>query len=152
MATQTLLDAAKAARKHVYQEYLEMEYDIDAVQKDILIDDEGAFFEFLERDFNELDDEFEDSAAFTTHLYSRCFYQMFWNQLHIVMFGADAYRVFKTQRDYLLTRIVKSHDVGVEKAYCRVDHLTNLVNFSPPTGSKGQMASPEQWTQWTTDH
>ena len=30
---QTLLDAAKADRKHVYKEYIESEYDSDAVQK-----------------------------------------------------------------------------------------------------------------------
>ena len=150
-AVQTMLEAAKAARKHVVLTYLETEYDINAVQRDILIEDEGTFFEFLEREFNELDDQFEDSAAFTAYLFKR-FDQMFWNHLHAVMFGADAYRAFKTQREYLKTKIVKPHDVGVEKAFRRVDHLTNLLNFFPPTGSKGRMASPEQWETWTNDH
>ena len=72
-ATQTLQDAAKAARKHVYRERMESKYNIDAVQEEVLVDNEGAFFEFLERNFTKLDEEFEDNAAFTAHLYKLFF-------------------------------------------------------------------------------
>ena len=149
-ATQTLLDAAKAARKHVYNEHLEAEYDIDDVQAEVVVEDEEAF-EFVEGDFTELEEGFADSAAFTAHLY-KLFFQVFWNHLHAVMFGADAYRAFKVQKDYLLNKIVKPHDVGVEKAFRRNDTLTNLLNFFPPNGSRGRMATPEQWEEWETKH
>ena len=75
-ATQTLQDAAKAARKHVYEEHLAVEYDIDSVQQEVLIEDEGAFFEFISRDFTELEEGFDSSEAFTAHLF-QTFFQTF---------------------------------------------------------------------------
>ena len=60
-ATQTLQEIAEEFCKHVYQEYLENKYDIDLVEKEILIKDKGAFFEFLE--------DFVTSEEFTDHLF-----------------------------------------------------------------------------------
>ena len=143
-ATQTLQDAAQAARKHVYQEYLETEYDIDEVQREVLIKDETAFEEYISREFDELPDELpkgvDDTEAFTKHLF-KVFFQQFWNNLHVVMFSADTYRAYKTQKEYLK----KPQDVGVEAAFQRVDTLTNLLTFFPPTGSRGRMATSDQW-------
>ena len=70
------------------------------------MDDEGAFFEFVERDFTELDKEFEDSAVFIAHLY-KLFFQVIWNNLRAVLFVAKAYKAFKTQKDHLLTKVCK---------------------------------------------
>ena len=145
-ATQTLQEATKAARKHVYREYLEAEYDIDAVQEEVLIEDEGAFFEYIEREFDDLVEGFNDSEEFTAHLY-KVFFQQFWNNLHAVMFGADAYRAFKTQKEYLKNKIVKPLDVGAEASFRRVDILCNLLLLFPPTGSRGRMATPKQWEE-----
>ena len=61
------------------------------------------------------------------------------------MFGADAYRAFKTQKEYLKNKIVKPHDVGAEASFRRIDILSNLLLLFPPTGSRGRMATPEQW-------
>ena len=135
-ATQTLQDAAKAAKKQVYEEHLAVEYDIDSVQQEVLIEDEGAFFEFISRDFTELEEGFESSEAFTAHLF-QTFFQIFWNHLHAVMFGADAYRAYKIQKDYLMTRIVKPLDVGVEAAFQRIDCLTNLLLLPPSHRKSG---------------
>ena len=99
-----------------------------------------AFFEYIERDFNELVEGFANSEEFTTHLY-KVFFIQFWNNLHAVMFGADAYRAFKIQKEYLKTKIVKPHDVGSSTASRRVDVLCNLLLFFPPLGSCGKMAT-----------
>ena len=60
------------------------------------------------------------------------------------MFGAGTYRAFKIQKEYLLNKIanpvVKPNNVGVERASCGVDHLTNWLYFSP---------SPPNWKQRT---
>ena len=61
------------------------------------------------------------------------------------MFGTDAYRAYKTQKEYLKTKIVKPCDVGVEAAFRRIDVLTNLLLLFPPIGSRGRMATPKQW-------
>ena len=61
------------------------------------------------------------------------------------MVGADAYRAFKVQREYLKTKIVKPVDVGVEAAFRRIDVLTNYLLLFHPTGSRGKMATPEPW-------
>ena len=50
-ATKTLEGAKKFTRWKVYKEYLDVEYGIDEVQEEILIDDEGVFLVFCERDF-----------------------------------------------------------------------------------------------------
>ena len=131
-------------RKAIYREYLEAEYEIDKVQEEVLIEDETAFFEYVEREFDELVEGFATSAEFTAHLF-KIFFQEFWNNLHAVMFGTDAYRAYKTQKEYLKTKIVKPCDVGVEAAFRRIDVLTNLLLLFPPTGSRGRMATPEQW-------
>ena len=115
-ATQTLQEATKNARKQVYREYLESEYEIDTVQEEVLIEDETSFFEYIERDFDELVEGYDSSAKFTAHLF-KSFFQEFWNNLHAVMFGADAYRAYKTQKEYLKNKIVKPCDVGVEASF-----------------------------------
>ena len=86
--SQTLQGAAKVACQFVYDEHLEMKYEADDVQEDVLVHDETAFFEVLAQEFDDVDEEYDDSADYTCFLY-RLFDQAFWNQLHTVIFGAD---------------------------------------------------------------
>ena len=108
---------------------MQSKYEIDVVQRKVLIEDETAFEEYIKRDFDELVDDFASSKEFTAHLF-KVFYEKFWNYLNTVMFGADAYRAYKTQKEYLKTKIVKPCDVGVEALFRRIYVLTNLLLFS----------------------
>ena len=65
--------------------------------------------------------------------------------MHTVIFGADAYRAFKQQKDYLLNKIVKPYGVSVEAAFRRIEILTSLLVYFPPTSSRGKPATAEQW-------
>ena len=60
------------------------------------------------------------------------------------MFGTDAYRAYKTQKEYLTNKICKPVDVGVEESFRRVEVLTNYLLFFPPTGNRGKMATADQ--------
>ena len=49
-ATQTLQEAAKVARQHVYDEELQDEITADDVREEVLVSNETAFFEYLEQE------------------------------------------------------------------------------------------------------
>ena len=44
---------------------------------------------------------------------------------------------------------MKPHNVGSSAAFRRVDVLCNLLLFFPPLGSRGKMATLEQWEAHT---
>ena len=106
------------------------------------MEDEKYFFEFCEREFTEVPKDFADSKAFTTELYM-IFFQSFWNLLHLVMFGADAYQAFKQQQDYLMHKIIKPMESSVESVFRRIESFTDLFPFFPPPGSRGKMVTTE---------
>ena len=83
-------------RQHVYDEHLKECVDgDDEIQEEILVQDETAFFDYLERDFDDLDAAVHaTSAAFTAFLYKE-FDRAAWNYQHSIIFGADTYRAFK---------------------------------------------------------
>ena len=58
-----------------------MEYEADDVKEDVLVHDEVAFFEFLDQEFDDVDDKFEDSEDYTRFLYE-LYDRAFWNHLH----------------------------------------------------------------------
>jgi hypothetical protein len=143
-ATQTLQEACRSARQVVFDKYIEEE-DNDDIQEDILVNEEVAFFEFLDGQHDDVDEEeYEDEDAYREHLYWE-FFRAFWNHLHSIIFGADAYRAFKQQKDYLLNKIIKPFGVTVEAVFRRVEVITNLMSYFPPPSSRGKTASQEQW-------
>ena len=113
------------------------------VEKEVLIEDKGAFFVFLEMEFTDREKKFETTTAFTDHLF-KIFQQTFWNHLRPVMFGVDANRTYKVQKDYL-TKIVKPIHVDVEAAFWRVDYITIILLFLPPTARRERIATPKKW-------
>ena len=143
-ATQTLQEASKVARQHVYDEELEGQIDADEVREDVLVSDETAFFEFLEREFEDLDDDYEDTLEYSQHLF-QSYERALWNQLNSIIFGQEAYRAFKQQKDYLTNKIVKPFGVSVEAAFRRIETLTSLLSYFPPPSSRGKMATAAQW-------
>ena len=142
-ASQTLQEAAKIGRTHVYEEYIKNNDD-DEVEEEVMTSDESAFFEYISREFEELDEEFTNSEQYTEHLFLE-FERAFWNHLNLVIFGADAYRAFKQQRDYMLNKIIKPFGVPVEAAFRRVEIVVNLMMHFPPPSSRGTNATSDQW-------
>jgi hypothetical protein len=146
-ASQTLQESCRVARQFVYDEYL-IHSNLDApdeVQEDVLVNDEKSFFDFLEKFFNLIDfSVFEDTAAYTRFLYQE-FNRALWNNLHSIIFGADAYRAFKQQKDYMMNKIVKPFGISVEAAFRRIEVMTNLMAYFPPPSSRGKPATKEQW-------
>ena len=64
-ARQTLQEACRVARQFVYDEYL-VHVNVDKpdnVQEDILVNDDNALFEFLEKDFNPTEQSIHENAA-----------------------------------------------------------------------------------------
>jgi hypothetical protein len=90
----TLQEAAKVSHSHVYDECIN-DNDDDDVEEDILITDEKAFCDHIKREWENFDEkEYVNSAAYTSFLYKE--YKLaFWNHLHTIIFGADAYWAFK---------------------------------------------------------
>ena len=74
-ATQILQESTKAAQRNIYHEFFEAEYDINTIKEEVLSEDQVAFFEYIERDFNELVEGFANCEEFTAHLYKVFFIQ-----------------------------------------------------------------------------
>ena len=151
-ATQTLQEACRTARQTVYDTYIESkEEENDEVQEDVLTSEETAFFEYLDGSHEDFDEEeYEDEDAYRNHLYGE-FKRAFWNYLHSIIFGADAYRAFKQQKDYLLNKLIKPYGVTVEAAFRRIEVITKLMSIFPPPSSRGSAATEEQWTTFEED-
>ena len=143
-ATTTLQQSMKEARQYVYETYIEDSMEADPVEAEVLIEDEKEFFKHLEQEWEDYDVGLESSEEYTDLLYQR-YDQAFWNSLHSVIFGADAYRAHKQQKDYLLQKIVKPYSVSVEAAFRRIDFLTSLLAHFPPASSRGESATADQW-------
>ena len=116
--SQTLQEAARVGRTHVYEEFFAGD---DDVKKDILTNKESAFYKFLDGGFqaNEIPDDIEgvnDNDTFVAHLYNE-HKRAFRNHLNSIIFGVDAYKAYKQQKDYMLHKIVKPFGVLVEVAF-----------------------------------
>lgn len=146
-ASQTLQEACKTARQNVYDDFIaEAEEENDSVQEDILINDQTAFYDYLEKNHDSVFDvnEYGDTDEYTHHMYLE-FERHFWNHLHSIIFGADAYRCFIEQKNYLLNMLIKPFGVSVEAAFRRIEIICNLMPFFPPSGSRGETSTQEQW-------
>ena len=115
-ASQTLQDSMRAARTRVYEKYL---LNDDEVEEDILTSDEPAFYLYIEGTWkrDELPEGIATSADYTELLYQE-HKRYFWNHLNSIIFGADAYRAYKQQKDYMQHKIVNLFGVPVEAAFC----------------------------------
>ena len=95
-ASQTLQEACRSGRQHVYDKYIKTaEEESNEVYEDVLTGEETAFSEYLDGEHDGFDeDEHDNEDAYREHLYGE-FKRSFWNYLHSIIFGADAYRAFK---------------------------------------------------------
>ena len=93
--------------------------------------EETTFFKYLDEGHKEFDNEIhKDEDAYPVHLYKE-FKRTFWNHLHSIIFGADEYKAFKQQKDYLLNKLVKPYSVTVEAAFRRIEVITILMAHFP---------------------
>ena len=49
-----------------------------------------------------------------------------------------------------MNKLIKPYGVSVEIAFRRIDVMTNLLDYFPPTSSRGKSASAEQWEAFKT--
>lgn len=142
-ASTTLENVAKEARRMLYDDKFSTN-EIIAVFEEEIIEDETHLYTTLEAG-NWADPEsertIEEQRAFLYKEYKRHVL----NGLYQIMFGAEAYRAFLRQKDYLKNKIVKPYGITVESAFRRVDVLVNLMKYFPPPGSRGKQADIHQW-------
>jgi len=62
----------------------------------------------------------------------RNYFQEFWTGMHQEMFGANRYRAFQLELEYLKHHNVKPYEVSVRKAMQRVDVLLTYLPSIPP--------------------
>lgn len=151
-AKQTLQETGKIARQGVYDEHLrEHEEEEDEVSEDILVSDETAFIEYIESEnINFEDGVFEDNEHYTQFLYQE-YKRMFWNHLHSIIFGPEAYRAFKQQKNYMMNKIIKPFGVSVDASFRRIDAMTSLLTYYPPPAFRGKPATAKQWKTFEED-
>ena len=145
-ATQTLQETARVGRAYVYEEYLQGGAE-DNVEEDMLTSDQNAFYGYLNTGFKEIPDHIEgveNNEDFVAFLYKE-YKRAFWNHLHSIIFGADAYRAYKQQKDYLLHKIVKPFGVSIEAAFWRIEVVSRYMEHFPPPCGRGKQASQDQW-------
>jgi hypothetical protein len=145
-ATQTLQETGRIARQGVYDTHLsEHEDEDDEVSEDILVTDESAFIAYIEDANREYDEEVHaNNAKWTDFLYTE-YKRMFWNHLHSIIFGPNAYKAFKDQKNYMMNKIIKPFGVSVDAAFRRVDAMATLLPYFPPPAFRGEPATAEQW-------
>jgi hypothetical protein len=146
-ARQTLQEACKTGCQNVYDDFInEMEEENDEAQEDIIINNETAFYDYLEQDHagNFDANEFADTDEYTLHLYQE-FQRHFWNYLHSIIFGADAYHCFIEQKNYMTNKLIKLFCVSVEAAFRYIEIICNLMPLFPPLGSRRETSTQEQW-------
>ena len=143
-ATTTLQQSFKEARQVVYNTYSKDEVEVGAFQEEVLVEDKKDFFDFIEQDWEDYEIALESLAEYMGLLYQVYEYSL-WNSLHLVIFGADAYRSHKQQKDYLLNKLIKPYSMSVEAVFCRIDVLTSLLSHFPPTSNRDKPATIEQW-------
>ena len=84
----------------------------------------------------------------TIYIYSTNTIVFFLNNLNSIIFGADAYRAFKEQKNYLMNQIVKPFGISVEAAFRRVEVIARMMEYFPPPCSNGKEPSRQQWNKF----
>ena len=113
--------------------------------------DDSAFIEYIKSEDRVFDDEeYRNVQQWTDFLYKE-YERMFWNHMHSIIFGPDAYRAFKQQKNYLMNKIIKPFGVTVDAAFPRVDAIVTLLPYFPSPAFRGKPATAEQWESFEGD-
>ena len=75
----------------------------------------------------------------------RNYYQEFWTGMHKEMFGANRYRAFQLELEYIKHHSVKPYEVNVRKAMQRVDVLLTYLPFFPPRTVRSDRPTDKEW-------
>ena len=85
----------KVARTQVVEQYLLLNHTMADGISESLKEDETLFYNFIQQAFTDLGKEiFPDSVEYNGKLFDE-YKQAFFNYLHSIIFGADAYCAFK---------------------------------------------------------
>ena len=143
-ASQTLQEAKLLARIFVVENYLRGDEPDDEFDEEQYTSDECEFYRYIETEFATYPDEYDTTEEFSTHLFEE-YNRIFWNKIYSIIFGADAYRAFKQQVDYMRNKIIKPFGVSVDTAFRRIEIMAKLLEFFPPHSSRGKQATLEHW-------
>ena len=142
-ARSTLDSIGKTARQELWDQEFAANEEIDIVEEDV-VNDESQLYLLVAEEWDPLPEGHATQEAYRTHLLKE-YLRMTLNGIYQVVFGADAYRAFRDQKEYLKTAIVKPYGVSVEAAFRRIDVIANLMTQFPPTARRGRMANSAQW-------
>lgn len=142
-ARYTLDSICKTARQELWDQEFAGNNAIDIVEEDV-VRDESQLYLLIEEDWQPVPEGHDNVEAYRIFLLKE-YRRMMMNGIYQVVFGADAYRAFRDQKEYLKTAIVKPFGVSVEAAFRRVDVIANLMTHFPPTARRGRMANSAQW-------
>jgi hypothetical protein len=145
-AVATLQETSRVARVQVFEDHFK-DNDDDDIQKEVLTADDNAIFEYMEREWEDYDAEFASSDEYTNFLFAE-YKRAFLNHLNSIVFGPDAYRAFKQQKDYMTHKIVKPFGIQVEAAFRRIEILAKYLESFPPPSSRGKSATKQQWADF----
>ena len=104
-AIKTLQEVSRLARQTVIEESIDDVDEDESVTQEIIISKEKAFYQYIEREYTELDG-FDNSAQFTNHLYQE-YHRIVMNKMHSVIFGSESYRSYKQQKNYMKNSLIK---------------------------------------------
>ena len=76
------------------------------------------------------------------------YYQEFWTGMHQEMFGANRYRAFQLELEYLKHHIVKPYEVSIRKAMQRVDVLLTHLPCFPPRTVRSERPTDKEWASF----
>ena len=81
----------------------------------------------------------------------RNYYQEFWTGMHQEMFGANRYRAFQLELEYMKHHIVKPYEVSIRKAMQRVDVLLTYLPFFPPRTVRSERPTDKEWASFNAN-
>ena len=147
-ATQTLQEATRMARTQIVEQYLLINHRSAEGLGENLKEDETLFHNFIEQTFEDLDQEVFPNPELYNCLLFEEYKRAFWNYLHSIIFGADAFCAFKQQKEYMLHQLVKPFGATVELSFRRIEVMASLMEYFPPPCSRGKQPTRAQWTNF----
>jgi len=150
----------RESREIVFEKYMVpfMLMPGDGPEKEITIDDHSTFCKKLDAtkmstaylDTNFPDDrrnspDREKQTEKMREFIYRQYFQEFWTCMHQEMFGANRYRAFQLELEYLKHHIVKPYEVSVRKVMQGVDVLLTYLPFFPPRTVRSERPTDKEW-------
>jgi len=150
----------RESREIVFEKYMVpfMLMPGDAHEKEITVDDHSTFCKkldttnmstaYLDTYYPEGKGKNSDRKKQTEKMrefINRQYFQEIWTGMHQEMFGANRYRAFQLELEYLKHHIVKPYEGSVRKLMQRVDVLLTYLPFFPPRTVRSERPTDKEW-------